>query len=99
MTLIDERTCDRCARLTSTWKTIDDAYICDDCQAEIAAEQAQIETLHRQLAEAEDTADHLLHGICDALAPGAPTEAILRALIRGTEHERHVEQSRGGHGV
>lgn len=33
--------------------------------------------------------EHLLHGICDALDRGTPTESILRALLHGTDHEGH----------
>jgi hypothetical protein len=37
----------------------------------------------------EARVEHLLHGICDALDHGKPTEPILRALLKGTEHEGH----------
>jgi hypothetical protein len=44
-----ERTCDRCAQRTADWATIDEAYICAECRAEIAAEEAEVEALREQL--------------------------------------------------
>lgn len=41
----DERTCDRCAQRTDDWQTIDEAYICAACRAEIAAEDAEVDRL------------------------------------------------------
>jgi hypothetical protein len=44
-----ERTCDRCARFAEDCTVIEDAYICGGCRAEIAAEEAEVEALRRQL--------------------------------------------------
>jgi hypothetical protein len=44
-----ERTCDRCAQRTDDWQMIDEAYICADCRAEIAADEAEVEALRQQL--------------------------------------------------
>jgi hypothetical protein len=54
----------------------------------------EADSLCRQLAEAVADNERLLHGICDALDPGHPTEPILRALLRGTEHEHHRDEKR-----
>lgn len=35
--------------------------------------------------------EDVLHGICDALHEGYPTEPILRGLLKDTEHEEHVK--------
>lgn len=44
-----ERTCDGCARFATDCVTMDDAYLCGDCRAEIAAEEAEVEALRQQL--------------------------------------------------
>jgi hypothetical protein len=49
-----ERTCDRCARFAEDCTVIEDAYICGGCRAEIAAEEAEVEALRRQLRGAVD---------------------------------------------
>jgi hypothetical protein len=68
MTVI-EHTCDRCARPSADWQVIDECYICADCRAETAADEAEVESLRQQLRGAVDLlrelADEAAKAVCE----------------------------------
>lgn len=72
-------------RITELKAYIDSQPYHSDLQQAESREAA----LRERVAELEEREEHLLHGICDALDEGHPTEPILRALLKGSEHEHH----------
>jgi hypothetical protein len=68
------------AEYRGAWK------LCRDEYAELEGEMAVLKARE----------EHLLHGICDALntmpmREQSATKAILRSLLKGTDHEGHAD--------
>lgn len=66
-----ERTCDRCAQRAADCTVIDDAYVCGDCRAEIAAEGADRDALATMLKRLLDVA--LVDGFGETVRDEAET--------------------------
>jgi hypothetical protein len=75
-----ERTCDRCARFAEDCTVIEDAYICGGCRAEIAAEEAEVEALRRQLRGAVGTLVRIATLDYDPLQHESPGSLAREAL-------------------
>lgn len=97
----DERTCDRCAQRTDDWESIDDAYICAACRAEIAEGEAEVEALREQLRGAVSAARVWLEfdNEVEPPHPDAPYEEHLAYERKKAEITEALAAAIGGRGA